>query len=341
MKKTTIIFLVILSSINTIFASNKQHASAIPQETESDTKNIVITNQKGGNMTINLSQTVIHSNSSSSSSPITENKTQLDIKGGDTKVDTDTKVKAESDLANTLDTKNEIDSTNQTATSNVSALDNTIEATNTTETTNQTAAENKSENKTDNTTEYQPTHTQEQEHILTNTNTQKLRTTFQKQSTYQKQAILKTYIFPIAICCAASYSICLATTYRMKKLIENKDAWCNWKYDAILYDSKKMVMQELIEAIETKNINPARPTDHISPMMQFLKEIDHEQAIIRHYLFTMKIAYAIYMNKILPGNDMRELAKQKMDRLDVLKKLFFDWAQSQRSRKISQLVGAH
>jgi hypothetical protein len=152
---------------------------------------------------------------------------------------------------------------------------------------------------------------------------------------------VKAIVYPILITGGVVYTVCLITIYRMKKLLDNEHAWCNWKAYSMLQDSKKMFIQELLETIESRGLNTQKPTDYISPMTQFLKELDNEQAILNHYLFAKKWSTRIYMHKILPGEDMRAIAQEKLDRLDFIKKSFFDWAKSQRSHKITRLATAH
>ncbi len=145
-------------------------------------------------------------------------------------------------------------------------------------------------------------------------------------------------IYPLIIAGATSYTLCIITYYRMKKLLKNPSAWCNWKPHAMLKDSKKIFIQELLEAIEKKNFEKETPTHYIPPMMEFLKDIESEYTILNHYMFTAKWAHRIYFDKILPGHDMQLIVQEKLNRLDYIKDIFFEWAQSQRSRKIKELT---
>ena len=148
---------------------------------------------------------------------------------------------------------------------------------------------------------------------------------------------LTSIIYPIIVIGALSYTGCLIIIYRTKKLLNNPHAWCNWKPYMILEDSKKMLIQDLLQTIESKHSNNKKPTDYISPMVQFLQEIEEESSILRHYLIMNRWTNRIYMNTILP-HSFEQLVQEKLDRLDFIKKVFFDWAQSQRSKKIKQLM---
>lgn len=113
--------------------------------------------------------------------------------------------------------------------------------------------------------------------------------------------------------------------------LANQNLWCYWpKNSCISHEC-------LIKAIQTKYINSDNPTDHLSPLMLFMRDIAYEEQRITRYIWYTQCIQKTPIARILPcTNTLTEKAKELLSSLTVLKKIFNDWLSTYNSAQLYQ-----
>lgn len=117
-------------------------------------------------------------------------------------------------------------------------------------------------------------------------------------------------------------------------------AWGQWKKHMSLQELQRqpqsVLAQDLINDIQNRYINRANPTDSITPLTQFIAQLEQEQTIIYRYLTITSWLEWLWLKKIFPFNVHKiEQAKQAQSRLDFINHVFISWAATHNINKIS------
>jgi hypothetical protein len=108
--------------------------------------------------------------------------------------------------------------------------------------------------------------------------------------------------------------------------------WAQWKNHLSIddlnscYDTEKeriKMMHTLIHDILKRHLNVTQPTNHISPLVTFIKAVDHELDLLNYYIRIAQLVRLLHIMTIFPTND-EKIAKAKIakQRIEFIKKLF-------------------
>ena len=85
--------------------------------------------------------------------------------------------------------------------------------------------------------------------------------------------------------------------------------------------------KELVHAIQQRHVNVQNPTDHITPLVQFVQAVDQEMKILNRYLILATGIRRCRLTRIFPTNNKRiEQAQELKQRLGFVKHTFISWA---------------
>jgi hypothetical protein len=143
--------------------------------------------------------------------------------------------------------------------------------------------------------------------------------------------IFNKYSFSLG--CGVTLTAYLTLYYKFKKalwLLEDENAWCNWKGDVPLEDlfnlSRYELAEELLKKIQTKYLNAKNPTDHIAPLNVFLESYGNEIKTFQKHFKLVKWIKRFRLTRIFPvSRQNMEKMKNKIQRLSYLKTVFFSW----------------
>ena len=141
-------------------------------------------------------------------------------------------------------------------------------------------------------------------------------------------------------CCAAgiSYAVVYYQLQQAISLINDKNAWCNWKkefsIERLYKIERKELAQELLHRIQTRYMNPKNPTDHIAPMNNFIEDYRKELLVFRRYFKLAKWFKKLHLTRLFPfkQKDMKSM-KQSIERLCYLKNIFFSWTEDYKTKR--------
>ena len=151
----------------------------------------------------------------------------------------------------------------------------------------------------------------------------------------QKQSFLKMLTTHSLSIFLASFVLLYAALYGYiwteNRYLAHQSRWCHWiKSNCISQDC-------LIKAIQTKYINNTNPTDHLSPLMLFMRDIAHEEQRITRYAWCTHYIQKTVLARILPcTNILTERAEELLSNLTILKKIFNDWLAAYNSAQLYQ-----
>lgn len=121
--------------------------------------------------------------------------------------------------------------------------------------------------------------------------------------------------------------------YKLKKairLLEDADAWCNWKGNVSLEKlftfSQEGLADELLIKIQSRYANPRTPSDLVAPLGDFLESYRREIDTFRQYIKIAQWLKRLRMAHLFPiRNEDIFTMKERTQRLAFLKTLFFLW----------------
>jgi len=115
------------------------------------------------------------------------------------------------------------------------------------------------------------------------------------------------------------------------KYLEQTDTWAAWHQELVLEELLAMPQHELakdlVVEIQRRYSNPKNPTDFLSPLISFMREIDREIALTQYYIKLYMILQRTHANAILPVNTTRFATICDVQRrLAYLRNVFLTWA---------------
>lgn len=129
------------------------------------------------------------------------------------------------------------------------------------------------------------------------------------------------------IYCSIFYKIAHAN-----RLLSSTDSWCNWKSDLtfakLLSASQKDLAQELITDIQKKYMDPQNPTNFVTPMVNFVNDINNEIKELESYVKIVNSIKTVKLKTIYPiiSDDKLDQAKEKINKLVYTKNIFSEWS---------------
>ena len=137
----------------------------------------------------------------------------------------------------------------------------------------------------------------------------------------------------------AGYIVLWYKTRSAASAIKNQNSWSQWKnelsFEKLLAMRQDDLGHEIAMAAQRKYLNFKNPTDHITPMVKFCKDVDNEIKKIGRYMTMSKWLKRFYIHKILPVNfNNTQEAQDKINRLTYLKNTFISWNAERNTNKI-------
>jgi hypothetical protein len=137
------------------------------------------------------------------------------------------------------------------------------------------------------------------------------------------------------LCCATIAALaygtgaylCMADTYYMG----STNLWCHW------YESKSLeelcalphetLAKELVLAIQSRYVNTLNPTDCITPLSNFISDLNAEEKRLKQCRSRANFISRLYLQKIIPcARNTGAQAQQLLERLAFIRHIFTSWA---------------
>jgi hypothetical protein len=154
--------------------------------------------------------------------------------------------------------------------------------------------------------------------------------TFFAQS-WKDMLLSKETLYTALSMTAAWYTYCYYQIRKAVWLMQDKNAWCNWKKDEVSFQElcsmpRKQLAEELLQKIQTRYLNPKNPADYVGPLNIFLEDYRAELCTFRTYFRIAKLLKKFHITHFFPIVE-KEIAaiKERIERLSYLKSVFFDW----------------
>lgn len=117
---------------------------------------------------------------------------------------------------------------------------------------------------------------------------------------------------------------------RLNDFLRQSTCWSLWKRSAALENlfeiPQSELGQELITEIQRRYTRPEHPADFITPMAQFMHDIDVEEKALKEYQF---ICYYLDRAHLLPyswyDSLIMEQSQERIKRLGFIKNTFLSW----------------
>lgn len=133
-------------------------------------------------------------------------------------------------------------------------------------------------------------------------------------------------------CVGAGYSYTLYKLFSAHRYLSNNERWSAWKKElslkALLYAPEIELADELLLEIQQRYLNPANPTDFLSPLVDFMRDIEEEIEIMKGYDKLYTVLNRLYFLQFFPLIKFNKIQKsgEKVQRLVHLKHIFQLWA---------------
>jgi hypothetical protein len=113
--------------------------------------------------------------------------------------------------------------------------------------------------------------------------------------------------------------------------IRKQTTWASWKkqlsMEELLALSQDQLGRELVHAIQQRHMNVQNPTDHITPLVRFVQEVDQEMKTLNRYLILATAIRRCRLIWIFPTNNQKiEFAQELKQRLMFVRHTFISWA---------------
>lgn len=138
---------------------------------------------------------------------------------------------------------------------------------------------------------------------------------------------------------ALIYASIVAALWRNYRWIMDDARWSSWKRHMSVEEmqlcTQKQLEADLVTEIQRRYLNPQNPTDGITPLMKFMKDIDKEMVRITRYLRLAITIKRCRIACIFPVDDQKiERVQEKKQRLSFIKHIFVSWAAQYNFEKI-------
>ena len=137
-----------------------------------------------------------------------------------------------------------------------------------------------------------------------------------------------------------SYAVIAAKIIQYNHFFEQENNWIVWKKILSIQDLQTMphneIARELLRAIQLKYVNQKNPTDSITPLVNFVQDVQKEKQYIQHYLWLTAMIRKCYLSKLFPfNNEQREHIQKLEQRLDFIHHIFISWAATQNLNHVT------
>lgn len=144
-----------------------------------------------------------------------------------------------------------------------------------------------------------------------------------------------------ALAIAGSYGYLFYKIRSIQSHVDNPHSWSAWKQD-LSFDNLLRIPQdkltiELMAAIQKNYIVPNNPTDFITPLVNFSKDIMQEQALLSQYHSYIEWSTRYSLQKAIPFSDtlLSQLMERKQ-RVIYLNTLFQSWLTQYKLEQITK-----
>jgi len=127
-----------------------------------------------------------------------------------------------------------------------------------------------------------------------------------------------------------TYTYLLYKALRGNSYLAQDDSWFSWEKELsmgqLLSIPQKELAQRLLTQVQHRYLNAANPTDFLSPLINFMRDIEAEINQLRIYNRIYKWTETINLSNILPFNKKRfKNIQEKIQRLLYFKNIFSSW----------------
>ncbi len=143
-------------------------------------------------------------------------------------------------------------------------------------------------------------------------------------------------------CCTLSaiYTYLFIYTLKTKYFLHNKTCWHNWKkelsFEQLCTLPAADISYTLLHHVQSRYMNHQNPTDHVTPLAQFMNAIEAEMKKLTQYIFIGKWLTRLKLSIVLPINQSSILvSQQKLQRLHFIKHLFVESIASQNTAVVT------
>lgn len=126
------------------------------------------------------------------------------------------------------------------------------------------------------------------------------------------------------------YAACYASIWCDNRYLADQNNWSYWHEYA--RDSMGNIINtsetadRLLRAIQIKYLNNTQPTDHLSPLIRFIKDVDQEEQRILRYIWYTHVLNATPLSRILPCSKAQtDQAEELLAQLRIVKAIFNEW----------------
>jgi len=128
----------------------------------------------------------------------------------------------------------------------------------------------------------------------------------------------------------SSYAFLLYKALKGNSYLAQNDLWFSWKkelsMEQLLSIPQGELAQTLLTRVQRRYVNAANPTDFLSPLINFMRDVEIEINQLRTYNRIYKWTSTISLSKIVPFNKKRfETIQEKIQRLLYFKNVFSSW----------------
>lgn len=146
-----------------------------------------------------------------------------------------------------------------------------------------------------------------------------------------------------AITAAGSYGYLYYKVRAIQSYVDNATIWSAWKqstpFEKLLALPQDQLMHELMTTIQERYMNAENPTDFLTPLMTFAKDIENEIALLASYHSYISWSMQFSLQKIVPIADMLlSQLTEKKQRAIYINTLFQSWLAQYKLEQITKKI---
>ncbi len=148
---------------------------------------------------------------------------------------------------------------------------------------------------------------------------------------------MKNMFYATCISTCVFYAFFAFKLKNIQAMLEDPQAWCNWKGEIspekFFGQKDSELSEELINSIQNSYCDFKHPTDTTKPLQQFLREYKRELLLCKSYFTIMKILSYLRCTRFFKINKeaMDLKIKDRIERLAFIRTLFFKWVTEHRT----------
>ncbi len=156
-------------------------------------------------------------------------------------------------------------------------------------------------------------------------------------STIYDALSLKHILWATGLTFCATYAYIVLKIKNVETLIEDPNAWCNWKRELSaekFFGQKELhLSEELINEIQSLYCDFKHPTDTTIPLQKFLKAYQHELLLCKSYFTLIRALSFLHCTRLFKINkealDLK--IKDRIERLAFIRTLLLNWITQHRT----------